>query len=189
MLSLRQDGVVGLNGVVLHLLVQELLVVFLSRSFVVALVFHGVLELELLLDSHGVLLLHFEVVVLESFLLVANLLSVLMSRLLVVVGTLLLKSVSKVEELLVPTSRVVDRVHLISQNFLLKRRLLLRLGHMVKVHASFVIHDLIDLVVLVPPVQLILLSHVGIVFKQPVPLLAVSLLAVKGVFLLLITNH
>ena len=94
---------VGLDGVVLHLLVQELLVVFLSRSFVVALVFHGVLELELLLDTHSILLLHFEVMVLKGLLLVANLLGVLMSRLFVVIGSLLCQTVGEVEELLVPT--------------------------------------------------------------------------------------
>jgi len=69
--------VVGLDGVVLHLLVEELLVVILSRPLVVALVFHGVLELVLLLNTHSILLLLFEGVVLKGLLLVAKFLGVL----------------------------------------------------------------------------------------------------------------
>ena len=60
---------------------------------------------------------------------------------------------------------------------------------MVKVIASLIFHHLVDLIVLVPPIQLVLLSDLGIIVKQPVPLLTISLLAVKSILLLLITDH
>ena len=51
------------DGIVLHLLVQELLVVILPGFFVISLLIHGTLELVVLFYSHGILLFHLHLVV------------------------------------------------------------------------------------------------------------------------------
>lgn len=84
---------VSLDSVVLHLLVKELLVVFLPCSLMVTFVLHSVLKLVVFLYPHCILLFHLKLMILQCFLLVTQFVSVFVGGLGEVVCSLFTESI------------------------------------------------------------------------------------------------